>query len=78
MLETLQKASFLEEWLRRLCVTLKEEDNASGSSSSTSTSGEKQKKELISRAIRSLARSLEAGHNPEMALKLQELDSNVN
>ncbi|CAN6914804.1 unnamed protein product [Brassica oleracea] len=73
----LKKASFLEEWLRGLCVTLKEEDNASGSGS-TSTSGEKQKKELISRAIRSLARSLEAGHNPEMALKLQELDSNVN
>ncbi|KAF3602063.1 hypothetical protein F2Q69_00034050 [Brassica cretica] len=72
----LKKASFLEEWLRGLCVTLKEEDNASGSGS-TSTSGEKQKKELISRAIRSLARSLEAGHNPEMALKLQELDSNV-
>lgn len=73
----LKKASLLEEWLRGLCVTLKEEDNASGSGS-TSTSGEKQKKELISRAIRSLARSLEAGHNPEMALKLQELDSNVN
>ncbi|KAL0688456.1 hypothetical protein Bca4012_088133 [Brassica carinata] len=73
----LKKASFLEEWLRGLCVTLKEEDNASGSGS-TSTSGEKQKKELISRAIRSLARSLEAGHNPEMALKLQELDSNLN
>nr|VDC75169.1 unnamed protein product [Brassica rapa] len=73
----LKKASLLEEWLRGLCVTLKEEDNASGSGS-TSTSGEKQKKKLISRAIRSLARSLEAGHNPEMALKLQELDSNVN
>ncbi|KAJ0251434.1 hypothetical protein HA466_0123860 [Hirschfeldia incana] len=74
----LKKASFLEEWLRGLCVTLKEEDNASGPSSSTSTSGEKQKKELISRAIRSLASSLEAGHIPEVALKLQELDSNVN
>ncbi|KAL0727009.1 hypothetical protein Bca4012_023102 [Brassica carinata] len=74
----LKKASILEEWLRGLCVTLKVEDNASGSSSSTSTSGEKQKKELISRAIRSLAKSLEAGHIPEMALKLQELDSNVN
>ncbi|KAJ4913193.1 ARM repeat superfamily protein [Raphanus sativus] len=74
----LKKASFLEEWLRGLCVTLKEEDNASGSSSSTSTSGEKQKKELICKAIRSLASSLEAGRIPEVALKLQELDSNVN
>ncbi|CAH8317896.1 unnamed protein product [Eruca vesicaria subsp. sativa] len=73
-----KKASFLEEWLRGLCVTLKEEDNASGSSSSTSTSGEKQKKELISRAIRSLASSLGDKHIPEMALKLQELDSSVN
>ncbi|KAF8114014.1 hypothetical protein N665_0043s0084 [Sinapis alba] len=73
----LKKASFLEEWLRGLCVTVKEEDNASGSSSSTSTSGEKQKKELVSRAIRSLAKSLEAGHIPEIALKLQELDGNV-
>lgn len=77
-MEFLQKASFLEEWLRGLCVTLKEEDNASGSSSSTSTSGEKQKKELICKAIRSLASSLEAGRIPEVALKLQELDSNVN
>ncbi|XP_056859186.1 uncharacterized protein LOC130494587 isoform X1 [Raphanus sativus] len=74
----LKKASFLEEWLRGLCVTLKEEDNASGSSSSTSTSGEKQKKELICKAIRSLASSLEARGIPEVALKLQELDSNVN
>lgn len=74
----LKKASFLEEWLRGLCVTLKEEDNVSGSSSSMSISGEKQKKELISKAIRSLASSLEAGRIPEVALKLQELDSNVN
>ncbi|CAH2051103.1 unnamed protein product, partial [Thlaspi arvense] len=73
----LKKASFLDEWLRGLCVTLKEEDNASRSSD-TSTSGEKQKKELISKAIRSLARILGAGYIPEMALKLQELDSNVN
>lgn len=58
-------------------MTLKEEDNVSGSSG-TSTSGGKQKKELISRAIRSLARSLRAGHSSEMAQKLQELDSNVN
>ncbi|ESQ53046.1 hypothetical protein EUTSA_v10024269mg [Eutrema salsugineum] len=72
-----KKASFLEEWLRGLCVTLKEEDNASRSSG-TSTSGEKQKKELISKAIRSLARSLGAGQSPERALNLQELDSNVN
>lgn len=75
--ETLQKAFFLEEWLRRLCVTLKEEDNASGASG-TSTTGEKQKKELISRAIQSLATSLGDGHSPEMAVRLQELDSNVN
>ncbi|CAH2051102.1 unnamed protein product [Thlaspi arvense] len=73
----LKKASFLDEWLRGLCVTLKEEDNASRSSD-TSTSGEKQKKELISKAIQSLARILGAGYIPEMALKLQELDSNVN
>ncbi|XP_010436900.1 PREDICTED: HEAT repeat-containing protein 6 isoform X2 [Camelina sativa] len=72
-----KKSSFLEDWLRGLCVTLHEEDNASGSSS-TSTLGDKQKKELISRAIRSLARSLQAGQSSEMALKLQELDSYVN
>ncbi|XP_010496646.1 PREDICTED: putative uncharacterized protein DDB_G0272456 isoform X2 [Camelina sativa] len=72
-----KKSSFLEDWLRGLCVTLHEEDNASGSSI-TSTSGDKQKKELISRAIRSLARSLETGQSSEMALKLQELDSYVN
>ncbi|KFK24135.1 hypothetical protein AALP_AAs40687U000100, partial [Arabis alpina] len=70
----LRKAFFLEEWLRRLCVTLKEEDNASG----PSTTGEKHKKELISRAIRSLATSLGDGHSPELAVKLQELYSNVN
>ncbi|KAL1220751.1 hypothetical protein V5N11_035550 [Cardamine amara subsp. amara] len=74
----LRKASFLEEWLRGLCATLKEEKIATGSTS-TSTWSEKQKKELVARAIRSLARSLGAGgHSPEMALKLQELDSNMN
>uniref|UniRef100_A0A1J3DAH3 HEAT repeat-containing protein 6 n=1 Tax=Noccaea caerulescens TaxID=107243 RepID=A0A1J3DAH3_NOCCA len=69
-----RKASFLEEWLRGLCVTLEEEEKASESS----TSGKMQKKELISRAIRSLATSLGAGNSPEMVMKLQELDSRVN
>ncbi|CAN8276875.1 unnamed protein product [Cochlearia groenlandica] len=64
-----KKASVLEEWLRGLCVTLEEEEEI--------VSGENQKKELISRAVRSLAMSLgDAGHSPQMVLKLRELDIN--
>ncbi|XP_010529876.1 PREDICTED: HEAT repeat-containing protein 6 isoform X2 [Tarenaya hassleriana] len=61
-----KRAGFLEEWLRKLSVSVDETENPSGS---RSDSGGRQKKELISRAIEALATSL----GPEMAPKLQKL-----
>ncbi|XP_019198974.1 PREDICTED: HEAT repeat-containing protein 6 [Ipomoea nil] len=69
-----KKSSFLEEWLKGLCLSLRESNNEL---EAEYTSNAEQKKDIICRAIKSLIEVFEAHNLQAIAQKFYKLSNNL-